>query len=1083
MTSRFLPRLVLPFLFLISLSAAPALASPQRIELGPTTSAEKTYRARNPISRGDRLYFVSEDPVYGYELWQSDGTPAGSRRLTDICPGSCSSFPSLVFMGDRLFLLVTEFEDHSLFELVDGELSLVVRFPGYLHQIEAMGNELLLQVSPGGRDLILYRSSGAAGDLRVVEKVCEQNDPYCDRTPFATHGDAAYYLKGDFLRRLDPGGEPQNLLRLNDFGIVGGLPGGRFVFRGCSDLYGCRYYASDGTAAGTIPLIENPRSGAGSLAISFEGKVFWVSDGLLWITDGSPDGTFVLTTGVKSLIGITSTHVFYTSLGETYRDVRLRALSSAGGDLELLNFDLLNPEVIGVLGNSIFLAFNGQTLHVSDGTPAGTRLVNDVYARPGDLPGAVLGGRLYSQGYQLSGLHYFDQLWVFDEAGNAQPFGTRKVAVGDGATPVALGASLIAWSDGDPAHLWRLDPQTLAAAPVVGPSLEPQVASEDRLLAKATDFVYTYYGVTPAGVELLPIRPFGAVPSADGKFYWGVAGPGQVLWETDGTVAGTRPLHDFSPGWIQIPGCNRHCSPSHPSSLRVVGNEIYLVAAAATGAGPYGDAAVWVYHRDSGEAVQLQAFQENSYTRALDFFPVGDRIAFELEEPAEVSGLWVTDGTPEGTRKVLGRNTDFPFSIEFLAAAGEQLFFLAGYPERKLWASDLTAAGTHLLLEGNGLAFDPSEVAVAGDHVFFAAFSYDLGLELWTSDGTPAGTRAIDLRPGPLGSRPSSLLAAGSRVIFGADDGRNGHELYQSDGTREGTTLLADIAPGKEPSSPANLVAAGDRLFFSADDGQSGRGLWYFDLPAPRPACPADRLCLQGGRFEVTVSVTGMVPIRGNRVLASAESGVLSFFSPDNWELLVKVLDGCAINQYFWVYSAAATDQPFLLEVLDRATGTRRTYRQEGSRPAEPVLDGAAFASCGAPPPPTAYAGALPAAAPAPRCADDPAAFCFGPGGRFRAKATWQTAAAGGFAHPLAYGSRDSGLFSFFSPSNWELMVKVLDGCAINGRHWVFVAGTTDVGWQLEVEDRATGAVRRYGSELGNPQPAITDTDAFAGCS
>ena len=46
-------------------------------------------------------------------------------------------------------------------------------------------------------------------------------------------------------------------------------------------------------------------------------------------------------------------------------------------------------------------------------------------------------------------------------------------------------------------------------------------------------------------------------------------------------------------------------------------------------------------------------------------------------------------------------------------------------------------------------------------------------------------------------------------------------------------------------------------------------------------------------------------------------------------------------------------------------------------------------------------------------------------------------------------GSR---LFYFFSRDNIEVIVKVLDGCAINGHYWVFATGLTDIPWRLRVK-------------------------------
>ena len=75
----------------------------------------------------------------------------------------------------------------------------------------------------------------------------------------------------------------------------------------------------------------------------------------------------------------------------------------------------------------------------------------------------------------------------------------------------------------------------------------------------------------------------------------------------------------------------------------------------------------------------------------------------------------------------------------------------------------------------------------------------------------------------------------------------------------------------------------------------------------------------------------------------------------------------------------------------------------------------------------------------------------------------------------------DSGLFWFFAPENWELMVKVLDACASSGYHWVFAAATTTVEYTLTVTDTTNGATAVYRNPLGQTAVTVTDTRAL-GC-
>jgi carbon starvation protein CstA len=66
--------------------------------------------------------------------------------------------------------------------------------------------------------------------------------------------------------------------------------------------------------------------------------------------------------------------------------------------------------------------------------------------------------------------------------------------------------------------------------------------------------------------------------------------------------------------------------------------------------------------------------------------------------------------------------------------------------------------------------------------------------------------------------------------------------------------------------------------------------------------------------------------------------------------------------------------------------------------------------------------------------------------------------------------SQDTGAFWFWSAESAELMVKVVDGRAVNGHFWVFVAGLSNVAYTVTVVDTATGSARQYVNPAGRLQ-------------
>jgi hypothetical protein len=102
-------------------------------------------------------------------------------------------------------------------------------------------------------------------------------------------------------------------------------------------------------------------------------------------------------------------------------------------------------------------------------------------------------------------------------------------------------------------------------------------------------------------------------------------------------------------------------------------------------------------------------------------------------------------------------------------------------------------------------------------------------------------------------------------------------------------------------------------------------------------------------------------------------------------------------------------------------------------------------------------------------------------GERFRVEMSWQSALDGGHAFPVPL-TDNTGTFYFVNPANYEVMLKVINGCSVNNRYWVFVAGLTNVEAELTVTDTETGAVKVYGNPLGTAFAPVQDTQAFATC-
>jgi photosystem II stability/assembly factor-like uncharacterized protein len=396
-----------------------------------------------------------------------------------------------------------------------------------------------------------------------------------------------------------------------------------------------------------------------------------------------------------------------------------------------------------------------------------------------------------------------------------------------------------------------------------------------------------------------------------------------------------------------------------------------------------------------------------------------------------------------------------------------------------------------------GLAIDPANTstlyAVSFRGVFKSAdagatwVAMTCGLPIATFDSHPfypLTYLAVDSR------NPGTVYAGGSGVFKTVDGGASWNAIGSE---LSGVSVLSLVFDPRTSTLYAGTDGMGIQAF--TDTGKSS---------------PPATLCIDDhpgdGRFAVQVHFKtaqgGGLAGDGRAISLSSlgidHGGLFWFFDPANPEMLIKVLDACAVDDRFWVFYSAGTNVGFTTTVVDKFTGSVATYGNPDMRAAPPVQDTAAFSCAGgsraAPAPrrlsPQTGSGApdlperrQPAAAQEGACTPGPATLCIGE--RFEVEVAYETSQGGGLSgsgHAIALdslGVGQGGLFWFFSPDNPEMLIKVIDGCALTGKYWVFYSAGTNVGLKVTVTDTRTDTAVVFTNPDRTAAPPVQDTSAF----
>ncbi|MEZ4269292.1 MAG: hypothetical protein R3F39_23285 [Myxococcota bacterium] len=818
---------------------------------------------RHFVAFGGAFYFKASDFEHGEEWWVSDGTPAGTRLLKDIAPGTAGAFPSgpvvpgpSVVLGDFFYFAANDgVHGHELWRS-DGTAggTLMVKdirdgaTGSGVTELIVNDGKLWFQADDGVTGPELWVSDGSAGGTELVK---------------------------DILASGASGSSPSR--------IVGGI--GRVFFQADDGVHGRELWTSDGTAAGTSMLRDlNPGSASGlhssySAAAVDVTLFFAADDGVdgveLWMSDGTTDGT-VQVKDIQTGTGAGNPSGFmrfgdsvYFSASSSANDPNL--WKSDGTEVGTVMVKDLWPQPgygvtpLGVANGLLYFTARNATAAYefwqTDGTSAGTVSVPGAPASSSSLPQgfAAVGAAAYVG--MDDGVHGREP-WIVEAGGAAR----MVLDVGAGRasnTPrsglyyitefVALGGAVffsgddglgsgyeLFTSDGTEAGTVRVkdcngSPDTQLASVLIDAGAALVFAAADREAglepwkSDGTEAgTQRIADVNPGADDSVVLYSSGSnalrqATAAGGALYFGAddGTHGIELWRSDLTEAGTTMLTEIRAGKVD---------PSF-GPFKAVGSRVYFAA----DNGVVGNE-LWKTDGSSADTVlvkDLNPLAESSNPNGLVAF--NGKIYFQAygQYPNQFGGfsysgreLFASGGDAASTGIVKDiRSGSGSSDVNPILATSQYLYVSAiadGY-DRELVRSDGTDAGTVVVKDISPGAFSGTNIqfmVAVGNTVYFSANS-----ALWRSDGSGPGTVSVKAFP----AAPTQTVAVGSTVYFVVNDSVHGAEIWKSNGTEAGTVLLKDIVAGSAGSAPGNLTAGGGRLYFTADDGVTGEELWESD--------------------------------------------------------------------------------------------------------------------------------------------------------------------------------------------------------------------------------------------------------------
>lgn len=733
---------------------------------------------------GDRLIVIADErspmslvPEYPRQKWTFDLASSAFSPLPDEVPFA----PSVKQDGDILYLLQGYPDQRALWR-TDGTAAGTVMLGNVNSVVADLGSTLVYFSSPPNVGTRLFRTDGTTGGTYALTD--PGNYVIADGYPIAFHG-LGYFIQGN--------------------GVMG------------NDIH---VWATDGTVAGTQPTFPELPSSLRPLQLAVAGDRLFVKA----YPQPGPETIWATPVGGGTLVqldvpldvftmAVSKDAVYASGSGKVYRNdgtsLGFDLVADYPGDL-LGDSPILTPTATGfyfvpdwsnlerldargvtqlatfevsfsqpysrqlglglAMDDAVLFAHatvaHGVEPWVTDGTASGTREIADLVTTPaGSTPADFSGGTTAGSDVAFTATTPSVNSVVVarwktrdDQSSVEQGF----VVAADDVFWLTFGDyDFFVRSNFQGPTLIQVNRSTQAAATITSSNV-PDSSKQPRIVGSYVLFRTTQQWMSIPAAELTAPVPSldAAVPfvPSDGEIQGAIGEP--LVWSgSTWFVADGRLLRSNG----TPTGTARAASANVAEPLVVANDRLYFAASDAS-------APLEVYRMDA---------PGTGPTRVTNFASSGDSLDEML--PGSLQGRVFFKCHVGGSPNLCGDTkagyeafTDFGGDVS-TTVVGDHLLIMDD--SQNLWITDGTRSGTKQLLF-NAIYNNRKFVLYKG-MAYFAAEARGLGVELWRSDGTAAGTYLeADLEPGSGSSFPEQMYAAAEGLYFRASTSANGLEPW-----------------------------------------------------------------------------------------------------------------------------------------------------------------------------------------------------------------------------------------------------------------------------------------------------------------